>query len=583
MFHQVDEQMLFLFIDAKQDDVQESVPDAGASHNARPTIQSVSLAAALAAASAPSQHANVGDFDLLDLTKEVPLPPPHPWHEFCTIQTRGRTRSDVGRPLSDGAEEIHENGIDIPKSPNLDQENDNFRRSRTLTFRRRKKPAKEQVPKESTKKRRGFWSTFRFKKKLPASLAKLKKPKDHVLPEPVKGPEPAESCVCTGYRTTDEHVLGAGVVFDCRIGRRPIPSEGATGGLPSLGEGATAGPRQSTFRPLVPITNGPFMSHEWVHPLRNSIDIDDREQVNAMLRGEASFPPPQELLDELAARDLELAEFADSFGDIDEIRMLLRRRDMENGIDVVESPMGYKFRGGSPRHSRRSSMDGAMSELAASVRSQCSLGPPTTSKFDHEPGLGDSHGMLWPVTPAPPSVSPHTTVHTQVDYIHCLVPDLPTIANCPCYWGVMDRYEAEKLLEGKPEGTFLLRDSAQEEFLFSVSFRRYNRSLHARIEQWNHKFSFDSHDPGVYAADTVCGLIEHYKDPSCCMFFEPMLTRPLFRNFPFSLQHLCRSVICGNVTYDGVNNLPLPKSMRQYLKYYHYKQKVRVRRFECPA
>lgn len=52
----------------------------------------------------------------------------------------------------------------------------------------------------------------------------------------------------------------------------------------------------------------------------------------------------------------------------------------------------------------------------------------------------------------------------------------------------MDRYEAERLLENKPEGTFLLRDSAQEEFLFSVSFRKYGRSLHARIEQFNHKF-----------------------------------------------------------------------------------------------
>lgn len=49
-------------------------------------------------------------------------------------------------------------------------------------------------------------------------------------------------------------------------------------------------------------------------------------------------------------------------------------------------------------------------------------------------------------------------------------------------------------------GTFLLRDSAQEEFLFSVSFRKYGRSLHARIEQFNHKFSFDCHDPGVFTS-----------------------------------------------------------------------------------
>ena len=89
-----------------------------------------------------------------------------------------------------------------------------------------------------------------------------------------------------------------------------------------------------------------------------------------------------------------------------------------------------------------------------------------------------------------------------MDYVHCLVPDLLKISNLKFYWGPMDRWEAEKLLENKPDGTFLLRDSAQEEFLFSVSFRRYERTLHARIEQWKHKFSFDSHDPGVFSSDT---------------------------------------------------------------------------------
>lgn len=173
------------------------------------------------------------------------------------------------------------------------------------------------------------------------------------------------------------------------------------------------------------------------------------------------------------------------------------------------------------------------------------------------------------------------TVHTQVDFIHYLVPDLKKIVNCSYYWGIMDRYEAEHLLDGRPEGTFLLRDSAQEEFLFSVSFRRYSRSLHARVEHHNHRFSFDAHDTNVFASPSVCGLIEHYKDPACCMFFEPMLTLPLVRTFPFSLQHLCRAVICSIVTYDGISYLPIPKSLHQFLQYYHYKKKVRVRRFDA--
>ncbi|KAJ8414682.1 hypothetical protein AAFF_G00038840 [Aldrovandia affinis] len=171
-------------------------------------------------------------------------------------------------------------------------------------------------------------------------------------------------------------------------------------------------------------------------------------------------------------------------------------------------------------------------------------------------------------------------VHTQIDYIHCLVPDLLQITNLPCYWGVMDRYEAETLLEGKPEGTFLLRDSAQEDYLFSVSFRRYSRSLHARIEQWNHNFSFDVHDPSVFHAPTVTGLLEHYKDPNSCMFFEPLLSSPIHRTRPFSLQHVCRAVVSSRTTYDGIDLLPIPNTLKEHLKEYHYKQKVRVRRLD---
>ncbi|XP_028276439.1 suppressor of cytokine signaling 9 [Parambassis ranga] len=184
-----------------------------------------------------------------------------------------------------------------------------------------------------------------------------------------------------------------------------------------------------------------------------------------------------------------------------------------------------------------------------------------------------------------PQTEPHKShdgyrIHTQIDYIHCLVPDLLQITNLPCYWGVMDRYEAETLLEGKPEGTFLLRDSAQEDYLFSVSFRRYGRSLHARIEQWNHNFSFDVHDPSVFHAPTVTGLLEHYKDPNSCMFFEPLLSNPIHRTQPFSLQHICRAVISSCTTYDGINMLPIPNALKKHLKEYHYKQRVRVRRMD---
>ena len=87
----------------------------------------------------------------------------------------------------------------------------------------------------------------------------------------------------------------------------------------------------------------------------------------------------------------------------------------------------------------------------------------------------------------PPLLLANPRANYQIDYINHLIPGLKDIFNCPFYWGKMDRYEAEALLANKPEGSFLLRDSAQEDYVFSVSFRRYSRSLHARIEESRHK------------------------------------------------------------------------------------------------
>ncbi|KAF6215395.1 hypothetical protein GE061_010147 [Apolygus lucorum] len=291
-----------------------------------------------------------------------------------------------------------------------------------------------------------------------------------------------ESCVCTGYRRTDDHHLGASVVFERR---------------PQAPDGSSDSEEEVIHEPLWETLNLKF----------NNLD-----------------------------------EY--SIDDCDERARIERAREIAEGVDP---PPG--FRPG--QHIQLLCVqDMNIDSLTALLHNALS------------------------------QLDTHRVIHTQVDYIHCLVPDLLQITSCSYYWGKMDRYEAERLLEGKPEGTFLLRDSAQEEYLFSVSFRKYDRSLHARIEQWKHLFSFDSHDPGVYSSPTVCGLIEHYKDPSCCMYFEPTLTIPLHRNFAFPLQHLARSVICSNISYDGVSQLRLPKSLKAYLKEYHYKQRVKVRRFD---
>ncbi|CAI4223514.1 unnamed protein product [Auanema sp. JU1783] len=171
---------------------------------------------------------------------------------------------------------------------------------------------------------------------------------------------------------------------------------------------------------------------------------------------------------------------------------------------------------------------------------------------------------------------PEVPVHKIVEYSYHLVPDMNKIYASTYYWGVMDRFKAEELLEDKPEGTFLLRDSAQNEFLFSVSFRRFNRTLHARIEQENHRFGFDILDQTIFSSESITTLIENYKDVYRCLFFEPQLTHPLHRSHVFSLQELCRASVASKTNYTRVSELDLPSKLKQYIRQYHYTVSVRT-------
>jgi hypothetical protein len=69
-----------------------------------------------------------------------------------------------------------------------------------------------------------------------------------------------------------------------------------------------------------------------------------------------------------------------------------------------------------------------------------------------------------------------------------------------------------------------------------VSFRRYDRTLHARVEQKNGTYSFDANDQATFSTRKLTDLVANYKDPKRCFFFEPQLLIPFNRKFAFSLQ-----------------------------------------------
>ncbi|XP_052818638.1 uncharacterized protein LOC128244655 [Mya arenaria] len=146
------------------------------------------------------------------------------------------------------------------------------------------------------------------------------------------------------------------------------------------------------------------------------------------------------------------------------------------------------------------------------------------------------------------------------------------------YWGPITRREAERKLNGQPDGAFLVRDSSDERYLLSLSFRSYGKTLHTRIEHCNGKFIFDA-QPDTEGYPSIVDLIENsMNDPQTgiCSYsrrgspsppiYPVRLTKPVSRFTQVrSLQYMCRFVIRQYTRYDHIQQLPLPKKLKGWI------------------
>ena len=153
------------------------------------------------------------------------------------------------------------------------------------------------------------------------------------------------------------------------------------------------------------------------------------------------------------------------------------------------------------------------------------------------------------------------------------------------YWGPVTRVEAEKKLQGLKDGTFLVRDSSDERYLLSLSFRSQGKTLHTRIEYCNGHFSFYSFpDTDSDGYRSVAALIEHSmeysKDGVFCFSraralgspaVPVRLLKPLSRfNQVRTLQHYCRFAIRQCIRFDLIRQLPLPRHVHGFLECSQY-------------
>lgn len=155
--------------------------------------------------------------------------------------------------------------------------------------------------------------------------------------------------------------------------------------------------------------------------------------------------------------------------------------------------------------------------------------------------------------------------------------EIISLSNCYWYWGPMPTAEAEEKLQFKPDGTFLVRDSASTNYLFSISFRSVGKTMHARIEYSRGKYNLC----GTYSEGftTVTELIQDAMKTSengvyCysrrgeqAFEFPVRLTKPISRYEEVrSLKHLCKFVIRQYTNMNDIPKLPLPTVLHGYLQ-----------------
>ncbi|XP_029282057.1 suppressor of cytokine signaling 2 [Cottoperca gobio] len=167
------------------------------------------------------------------------------------------------------------------------------------------------------------------------------------------------------------------------------------------------------------------------------------------------------------------------------------------------------------------------------------------------------------------------------------------LKNTGWYWGSLTANEAKEILQDASEGTFLVRDSSQQDYLFTISAMTSAGPTNLRIEYKHGKFKLDSVvlvKPKLKQFDSVVHLVEHYvqlsrtgdkaaapanSQPSSSSSsvaapngtVQLLLTKPAYTATP-PLQHLCRIAI--NRTTRRVRDLPLPNRLKDYLTDYTY-------------
>uniref|UniRef100_A0A665WXV8 Suppressor of cytokine signaling 7 n=1 Tax=Echeneis naucrates TaxID=173247 RepID=A0A665WXV8_ECHNA len=217
--------------------------------------------------------------------------------------------------------------------------------------------------------------------------------------------------------------------------------------------------------------------------------------------------------------------------------------------------------------------------------------PPSLSTIQHSLSLNDTflRGLPRPVPlrsdglHPPPRLVPRCPL-SRPD-ANSFATSLRELEKCGWYWGPMNWEDAEMKLKGKPDGSFLVRDSSDPRYILSLSFRSQGVTHHTRMEHYRGTFSLWCHPKFEDRCHSVVEFIEraimHSKNGKFLYFLRSRVPglppTPVQLLYPVSrfssvksLQHLCRFCIRQLVRIDHIQELPLPTPLIAYLRKFYY-------------
>ncbi|XP_034566844.1 suppressor of cytokine signaling 7-like isoform X2 [Notolabrus celidotus] len=217
--------------------------------------------------------------------------------------------------------------------------------------------------------------------------------------------------------------------------------------------------------------------------------------------------------------------------------------------------------------------------------------PPTLSTIQHSLSLNDTflRGLPRPIPLRPDGQHPPPRLVPRCPLSRpdtgSFATSLRELEKCGWYWGPMNWEDAEMKLKGKPDGSFLVRDSSDPRYILSLSFRSQGVTHHTRMEHYRGTFSLWCHPKFEDRCHSVVEFIEraimHSKNGKFLYFLRSRVPglppTPVQLLYPVSrfssvksLQHLCRFCIRQLVRIDHIQELPLPTPLISYLRKFYY-------------